>query len=199
MQCPICGNTITFPAIPPARGGKSVAVEQTKPTQKWSWNPGAIFLNLRDFPHWNTVAQISVPFLIIGALLAGAAFVKNKFADEPASAPAPVVQAESGGWDKMTALARADQKMQHYVQSILQARKTLAAAQRELDAEQKRYSQARGYEEQQAVMGNVQSAQRSVTQAQNTLTYLRQHFDTDLVNYRKLGGAIDYRSRVPNN
>ena len=199
MQCPICGNTITFPAIPPASGGKTVAVEERKPARKWSWNAKAIFVFLRDYPHWNTVVQILVPFLIIGALLGGAAFVKNKFADEPAPAPAPVVQAQSGGWDKMTELARADQKMQQYVQSINQTRATLAAAQRALDIEQKRYSQARGYDEQQAVMGNVQSCQRSVTQAQNNLTYLRQRFDADLVNYSRLGGTIDYRSRVPNN
>lgn len=199
MQCPICGNTITFPAIPPARGGKTVAVEEQKPARKWLWNAKAIFPYLRDYPHWNTVVQISVPFLIIGALLAGAAFVKKKFADEPAPAPALVVQAPAGGWDNMTELARSDQKMQQYVQSISQARRTLAAAQMGLDAEQKRYSQARGYEEQQAVMGNVQSCQRSVAQAQNTLNYLRQHFDADLANYRRLGGTIDYRSRVPNN
>ena len=49
------------------------------------------------------------------------------------------------------------------------------------------------------VLSNVQSAQRSVAQAQNTLSYLRQHFDIDLANYQKLGGTIDYRSRVPNN
>jgi len=199
MQCPICGNTITFPAIPSARGGKTVAVEEQKPARKWLWNAKAIFPYLRDYPHWNTVVQISVPFLIIGALLAGAAFVKKQFADEPAAAPAPVVQAEPGGWDKMTGLARADQKMQQYVQSISHARMALAAAERVLDSEQKRYNLSRGYEEQQAVLSNVQSAQRSVAQAQNTLSYLRQHFDIDLANYQKLGGTIDYRSRVPNN
>jgi len=143
--------------------------------------------------------QILVPFLIIGALLAGAAFVKNKFADEPAAAPAPVVQTDSGGWDKMTELARTDQKMQQYVQSLTQAHQVLAASQRELDLEHQRYSRARGYDEQQAVMASVQSAERSVTKAQNTLTYLRQHFDTDLEKYRRLGGTIDYRSRVPYN
>src|ERR1700733_11455336 len=117
MQCPICGNTITFPAIPPAVGGKPAAVMQQKPPRKWLWDAKAIFLYLRDFPHWHTVWQILVPFLIIGALLGGAMFVKNKFADEPAPVAAPVVQAEQGGWDKMTELARADQKMQQYVQA----------------------------------------------------------------------------------
>jgi hypothetical protein len=199
MQCPICGNTIIFPAIPPARGGKTVTVLPNRPARKWMWNAKAIFLNLRDFPHWNTVVQIAVPFVIIGALLAGAAFVKNKFTDEPAPAEAPVVQVQSGGWDKMTALARMDQKMQQYVQSISQARMNLAVAQRALEAEQKRASQAHGGDEQQAASSNVQSAERSVAQIQNTLTYLRQHFNTDLEAYRKLGGTIDYRSRVPNN
>jgi hypothetical protein len=197
MQCPICGNTITFPAIPPTRGGKTVAVEIKKPARQWLWNAKAIFLYLRDYPHWRTVAQIAVPFVIIGALLAGAAFVKNKFADDSAPAAAPVVQAESGGWDKMTGLARADQKMQQDVQAVNQARSTLAAYQRALEAEQKRYNEARGYDEQQAVKGYVQSADSSVKQAENRLAYFRQHFDADLQNYRKLGGTIDYASRVP--
>lgn len=163
------------------------------------WNAKGIFLYLRDYPHWKTVAQIAVPFLIIGALLAGAAFVKNKFADEPAAAPAPVVEAQPGGWDKMTELARADQKMQQYVQLISQTRMTLASAQRVEDTWEKRYNQTRGSDDGQAVLASLQSAQQSVTQAQNRLTFLRQHFESDLENYRKLGGNIDYRSRVGNN
>jgi hypothetical protein len=199
MQCPICGNTITFPAIPPSRGGKSVGVEQRKPARNWAWNAKAIWFYLRDFPHWNTVVQISVPFLIIGALLAGAAFFKNKFADEPAAATAPVVQGQPGGWDKMTELARADQKMQHYVQWISQARMAVSAAQRQVDVEQKRLSLSHGSDEQQVAQANVQIAEHSLTQAQNNLTSLRQHFETDLNYYRNLGGTIDYRSRVPYN
>jgi hypothetical protein len=199
MQCPICGNTIIFPAIPPAKGGKTVTVLPNKPARAWLWNAKAIFLYLRDFPHWKIVGQIAVPFVIIGALLAGAAYVKNKFTDEPAAAEIPVVQAPAGGWDKMTELARADQKMQKYVQSINQAHATLVGAQRALDLEQKRLSQAQGSDEHQAQASNVQSAERNVAQAQNTLNYLRQHFNTDLENYRKLGGTIDYRSQVPYN
>ncbi len=197
MQCPICGNTITFPAIPPGRGGKTVAAEPKKPARPWMWNPKAIYLYLRDFPHWNTVVQIAVPFLIIGVLLAGAAFVKNKFADEPAAAPAPIVQAQPGGWDKMTELARADQKMQQDVQSITQARMNLAGAQRVQETWQKRYDLSRGSDEGQTVLASLQSAQQSATLAQNRLNSLRQHFEIDLANYRRLGGNIDYHSQIP--
>jgi hypothetical protein len=198
MQCPICGNTITFPAIPPKSGGKTiVSDEPKKPARNWAWDAKAIFLYLRDFPHWKIVLQIAVPFLIIAALLAGAAFVKNKFSDEPVAA-APVVEGQPGGWDKMTELARADQKMQQYVQKINQTRMNMAAAQRMVDLEQKRLSQARGSDEQQVAQANLQVAERSLAQAEKSLVYLRQHFNTDFEDYRRLGGTIDYISRAGN-
>jgi hypothetical protein len=195
MQCPICGNTITFPAIPPASGGKKIADEQPKPARQWSWNLAKIFVSVRDFPHWNTVMQILIPFVIIGALLAGALFVKNKFSDQP-EASTPVVQAPVGGWDKMNELARADQKMQKDVQAIAQTKKSLASAQAMLNAEQKRLGQARDSDEKQTLTANVQSVERSVNQAQNALATLRQQFQADMEKYRKLGGTIDYYSRV---
>jgi hypothetical protein len=199
MQCPMCGGTIVFPAIPPARGGKPVAVEPIKPSRKWMWNAKAIVLYLRDYPHWHTLGQIAVPFLIVGALLAGAVYVKNKIADQPEPAPVPLTQAPRGGWDKMTEFARADQKVQQDVQLVTQAKKSLVDAQRVLELEQKRFSQAHGSDEQQAVQPYVQSAQLQVTQAQGMFNACRNHFQTDMAIYRKLGGTIDYNARVPNN
>jgi hypothetical protein len=194
----MCGNAIVFPAVPPARGGKTIEVEKIKPIRRWAWNARAIAVYLRDYPHWKTLWQIAVPFVIVAALLAGAAFVKNRFTDQPASAPAPVVQTQSGGWDKMTEFTRADQKVQQDLQSVLNAKKLLMDAQHVLDVEQKRYNQAHGYDEQQAISGYVQSAQRSVAQVQNMYDACHRHFQADLEVYRKLGGTIDYNSRVPN-
>jgi hypothetical protein len=197
MQCPICGNTITFPAVPPTKGGKIIADETPKPRRKWNGNIGGIFVYLRDYPHWDTVGQIMVPFVIIGALLAGALWVKNKFTEEPASGPAPIVQGEGGGWDKMTEMARVDQRMQQYVQSIILTKKAVTSASRALEAEQKRLAEARDPDEKQAISANVQSYERALNQTQNKLSSLQQHFQTDYEKYRNMGGTIDYISRVP--
>src|ERR1700678_1797356 len=74
MQCPICGHTVTFPALPPARSGQTLRVKslERKPERKWSWKLPPALVFLLNFQHWNVVAQCAVPFVIIGALLAGA-------------------------------------------------------------------------------------------------------------------------------
>ena len=75
MQCPICSQTVTFPALPPGRSGPTLHVKslERKPERKWSWKLPAALTFLLKFQHWNVVAQCAVPFLIIGVLLAGAA------------------------------------------------------------------------------------------------------------------------------
>jgi hypothetical protein len=156
-----------------------------------------MFGNVWDFPHWNTVLQVLVPFVIIGVLLAAALWVKNKYSDEPASASAPVVQADSAGWDKMTKLAQADRKMQQYVQSIAQTRRALAAARAALQNEQKRLGEARDPDERQAISSNLQSYERIADQTQNKLSGLERQFEIDYEKYRELGGTVDYRSQVP--
>ncbi len=198
MQCPICGNTITFPAIPPSKAGsKTVLSQKAKPARKLAGNAGKILGGIWDFPHWHTVRQILVPFVIIGVLVAGALWVKNKYSDEAASGPAPVVQTDSTGWDKMTKLAQFDRKMQQYVQSIAQTRRALAAAQAASRNEQKRLGDARDPDERQAISANVQSYERTANQVQERLSMLQRQFQTDYEKYRGLGGTVDYNSQVP--
>jgi hypothetical protein len=198
MQCPICGNTITFPAIPPTKGGsKAFYAERPKRARKWAGNAGKIFGNVWDFPHWNTVLQILVPFVIIGVLLATALWVKNKYSDEPASGSAPVVQSDPSGWDKMTKLAEMDRRLQQSVQSILRLRKDLAAAHAASANEQKRLSEARDGDERQAISSNLQSYERAAEQTANKLSGLERQFQIDYEKYRSMGGVVDYQSQVP--
>jgi hypothetical protein len=198
MQCPMCGGAIVFPAVLPSRGGKPVAgAEAPKPRRNWAWNATAIYHYLRDYPHWRTMGQVAVPFVIVGALLAGAAYVKNKFSDQPESAAAPVVQEPSGGWDHMTALARADQKMQQHIQRLGLAKKALMAAKQSLSVQQKNFSQVHGSDEQQAAQSYLQAAERAEAQAQKTYDACRTQFQADGEIYRKLGGTVDYYSRAP--
>lgn len=197
MQCPICGNTITFPAIPPKTGGKTIYVEEVKkPIVQWAWNAKAIFVYLRDYPHWKIVGQVLVPFILIGALLAGASFVKKRFSDE--SGPvAPVIQAPQGGWDKMTELARADQKMQECVQSLLRAHQSMLVAQAQERAAEGESSRAHGSQEHELANDHERRAQFAINEAQKQISFLRAKFETEFDNYQKLGGTVDYRSKVP--
>jgi hypothetical protein len=193
IQCPICGNTITFPAIPPQSGGAGVRINrpEDKPARKWAWNLQAIFLFLRDFQHWKTVVQCVVPFLIVGALLAGAAYVKNKFADQPAAPPEPIVQANPDAWQKMTELTRAEQAVKDQITVLVRARASVKQAEEIRAATHRQYP------------GNsnplmLRTADETAQKAQNNYNKARQHFENLLEQYRKLGGTHDYRGEAPN-
>ncbi|HEX4122899.1 MAG TPA: hypothetical protein VH619_19965 [Verrucomicrobiae bacterium] len=197
IQCPICGSAIVFPAILPKTGGKTISVEKKKPALQWAWNAKAIVHNMREFPHWKIVGQILVPFILIGALLAGAAFVKKNFGNEPAAPTAPVIQAEPGGWDKMTELARSDQKLQQCVQTITQAHNALLAAQRDEQIAGMESSRARGSQERELANAHTRRAELAINEATKSISFLRSRFQVELANYQKLGGTVDYQSKIP--
>ncbi len=193
LQCPICGNTITFPAIPPRSGGGGLHINRPdeKPARKWAWNPQAIYLFLRDFKYWRTVAQCVVPFLIVGGLLAGAAYVKNKFSEPPATPSEPVVQADPDAWRKMTDLTRAEQAVRQQIRFIAQARAAMK------QAEASRESTRRSYPGNSNPLA-VRTADETAQRAENNYNRVRQHFEELLVEYEKLGGTHDFHRELPN-
>ncbi|MGA2174115.1 MAG: hypothetical protein ABSH38_03920 [Verrucomicrobiota bacterium] len=184
IQCPICGNTITFPALPPKGGAQALRVNQ-KPARKWAWVPHGLFLFLRDFPHWKTVAQCVVPFLIVGALLAGAAYVKTKFIESPAPPEEPIVQADPGAWQKMTDLTRAEQAVRQQINVVEQARVWAATTERSRTLAHRQFP------------GNsnpfaVKSADETAQKAQSDYNKARERFSVLLREYQQLGGTKDY-------
>ena len=115
MVCPICGKSVTFPAIPPGVKGPSLHINRPEAARasKWSFSISLACIrlllpSLRRFKHWNMALVCLVPFIIVGALLAGAAVVRKQFGNAPATPVAPLVQADPNAWQKMTDLARAD-------------------------------------------------------------------------------------------
>jgi hypothetical protein len=195
MKCPICGNTITFPAIPPKTNAQGARAERPRQGagRKWAWNPRSIFLFLRDFPHWKTAAQIVVPFLIVGGLLAGAGYVKKTFTDPPPDAPAETpVQTDPEAWRKMTDLTRADQAVQEQLKitlalrAVLKERETIRAATRR---------QYPGNSNPSA----VSSADAAADKARNNYMTANQRFESLDREYQRLGGTVDYRRRLSNN
>jgi len=189
IQCPSCGHTVTFPAVPPGRGAPTAQKPTSKaaarqapnktaaaaePGPEWSWTPKGMLLYFRDFQHWNLVALCLVPFLILGALWAGASFVNKNFGNPAPPAPGPAVQADPGAFQRMTDLTKADEAVRAEMQTVAMAKTALARAER------------RGVGEQ------VAEKQRNLTIAQN-------QFDTAYANYQKLGGKVDYRSQLSRN
>jgi endogenous inhibitor of DNA gyrase (YacG/DUF329 family) len=193
MQCPSCGKTVAFPAIPPGRGAASARVKEldskqpegkparTKP-QHVSKAPGF----LRDFEHWNLVWQCVLPFVIIGLLLAGAAFVKNKLSDNSAPVAAPVVQADPAAWQKNVELTKADQKIRSLIAELNAAHGMVVAADRARQQATSADSLQRKNIEQQTQV------------AQTTFAASRKRLDDALEKYREIGGTVDYRSQIPN-
>jgi endogenous inhibitor of DNA gyrase (YacG/DUF329 family) len=193
MQCPSCGKTVTFPAIPPSRGAQSARVRDldskaaegnpatTKP-RPVSKKPGF----LRDFEHWNLVWQCAVPFVLIGLLLAGAVFVKNKLGDNAAPAATPAVQADPTAWQRNVDLTKADQTVRSLIRELEAAHAMEVSAQRAV---------------QQAATGDAlqrRSAEQQAQAAQNTLAAVHKRMEDALENYRQLGGTVDYRNQIRN-
>ncbi len=188
MQCPSCGQTVTFPAVPPKAAGpslKSKSLNRTKPAAAAAAGKvSAMFAGLRNFEHWQVVGQCVVPFLIIGALLGGALFVKNKFGSPAAEIAVPTVQADPGAWEKASDLNKADTAVKAAVQ-------TLAAAHTACDAAELRVRQTKGLESWQR-----KNAEEQQAQAQARLGAARKEFDRAFNRYRDLGGTVDYRGQV---
>jgi hypothetical protein len=186
MQCPMCQQTVTFPAIPPGRPNAPLRVKslEKKPERKWTLKLPAPLAFLLDFQHWNVVAQCAVPFLIIGVLLGGAIFVKKKLGDAPTADAMPAMQADPEAWQRSIDLAKAEMVVKDRMKDVTVAQAYATAA------EQAR----RRVEHEEAA--EKKRAEEQAQQAQKNLTAARVRFDAALSNYRHLGGTIDYRSQI---
>jgi hypothetical protein len=184
----MCGQVVTFPAIPPGRAAASLHVKhsETRTARKWAQKVPAALAFLLGFQHWSVVAQCAVPFLVVGMLLAGAAFVKNKLGEPSAPVATPTVEADPQAWQKMTDLAKADQAVRDRMSEVAAAQATLATAKR--------------VRESVAHMDPMQQrgADQQVRRAEATLSAVRKQFDAALTCYQRLGGTVDYRSQIPN-
>jgi hypothetical protein len=190
MQCPSCNKTVAFPAIPPGKGrgapAARVKTQEAKPApSRQRYAPKALGF-LRDFEHWNVVWQCAVPFLIIGALLAGATFVKRKFSDAPIPVAAPAVQADPEAWQKMTDLTKAEQAVQHLIKVCNVDHAML------LDAERARQQLEKADSFQRKSLDDQAQA------AQNSFNAAHKRLDAAMQKYRELGGTVDYQSQLQN-
>jgi len=186
----MCGQTVTFPAIPPGgRAGPSLRVRglEAKPERTWPWKMPAALVFLRDFRHWKVVAQCAVPFLILGGLLAGAAYVKEKLGGPSAGNATPAVQAvqaDPEAWQKMTDLNKADQAVRDRMKELAAAHAYLAL------------TEQAGRKTQTCDPLQRKGAENEAQRAQKTVEAARQRFDAALARYQKLGGTVDYHSQL---
>jgi hypothetical protein len=223
MVCPICGKSVTFPATPP--GGKGLSLHINRPEaarasnrsfsfqgildslRKFFSSEGrgpafdfdGILASLRRFKHWNAALACLVPFIIVGALLAGAAVVKKQFGNAPATPVAPLIRADPHAWQKMTDLARADQLVQEQLGVVRKAVAAVAIAEQNR-ARLHAYWHVRRAADQtiyNSVMAQYNADDQAVANAQQALASARQCFENRYQNYQKLGGTIDYRQQLP--
>jgi hypothetical protein len=201
MLCPICGKSVTFPAIPPGRRKLSLPSQRlaAERDRKWAFDVKSIFPVLGRFEHWNLVLVCLVPFVIVGALLAGAAVVRSHFGSDPAQPVEPaVVHADRNAWQKSVDLARAEQAVQEQVGIVIQAKANAVAADRNVAKLQALYQgksmdQLASYNYTQQMQANQQIAAR----AQRNLESARQCFENAFRTYQSLGGGVDYRRQLP--
>ena len=191
MQCPSCGKTVAFPAIPPGRGARSARVKEldarraeVKPARSWLRHAPRALGFLRDFEHWNVVWQCAVPFLMMGLLLAGAIFVKNKFSAASAPPAIPAAQADPQAWQRIADLTKADLAVRALIKEY-NADHALVVA-----AEQTRQQMEKGDPAQK------KSFEEQVQLAQNTLSATQKRLEAALQRYQQLGGTVDYRSQM---
>lgn len=67
MACPICGKTVTFPAIPSGGRRSTLRLKRDAGPQreKWSFDLKKIWAALCNFEHWHIVRLSLVPFAIV--------------------------------------------------------------------------------------------------------------------------------------
>jgi uncharacterized membrane protein len=157
---------------------------EEKPERTSSWKAPAALAFLRDFQHWNVVAQCAVPFLIIGVLVGAATFVKKKLGDASAPVSTPTVQADPDAWQKMTDLTKADI-------AVRDRMKELAAAHAYAAMVQQTHRQMAHDDTLQS-----RSAEEQMQRAQNALIEARKRFESAVSDYQRLGGTVDYRSQA---
>jgi len=188
MQCPMCGQTVTFPAVPPKRAGPALHIKKTatRPLPKWTAKFPKLLSLLVTYQHWGVVAQCAVPFVIVAVLLGGAVFVKNKFGAPAEDSSTSTVQADPEAWKKMADLNKADQSVQVRMRDLTTARANL-------DMAQARCRQAQNMEAFQR-----KSAEDKMALAQKQLNDAHTRFDKAYEAYQQLGGSVDYRSQIKN-
>jgi hypothetical protein len=192
MTCPICGNVVTFPAIPPKTTAKGLRLDRPaeQPARKWSWKPRGVFLYLRDFPHWKIIGGVLAPFLIIGGLLWGAKYVKQTFTDPPAAAPVEAVApVDPDSWQKSADADRAGAKVADQVRVTLAARSAMKQATKVRDAARHQYGASSSF---------TASAEEALQRAQNIYSINYNKFRELNAEYQKLGGTVDYQAQLSN-
>jgi hypothetical protein len=198
MVCPTCGQTVTFPAIPPGGRRKPLHLKRAETSDGKSFDFHAILAMLRKYKHWNVILSCLVPFIIIGALLAGAAVVRKQFGND---APAPVaapIQADPNAWQKMTDLARAEQSVQAEVRAVNTARAALASAEQRRDVLHAFYhgKQAANQAIYNGVMAQYKAADQAIADAHSAYASANQRFNAAIQKYQQLGGTVDYRRQL---
>jgi hypothetical protein len=192
MTCPICGNVVTFPAIPPKTTAKGLRLDRpaVRVARKWVWKPRGLLLYLRDFPHWKIIGGVLVPFLLVGGLLAGARYVKKTFIDLPTAPPVEAIApVDPGTWQRSADADRAGYKVEEQLKITRALRAKMKQADESRNAVRRQYGGSSPY---------AASAEEAFQRAQNNYNAAHDTFRSLNAEYQKLGGKVDYESQLSN-
>jgi DNA-directed RNA polymerase subunit RPC12/RpoP len=204
MPCPMCQQSIMFPAIPSGLKKTSslrLVRDIPKPVQQFHFSFAGLFLFLRE--HWKVIGTCLVPFAVLaGALLAASSFRHSE--PPPAPAPAPTATAAettpsseteasstSDPPPVPTDLTQASQQVQARLSAVKQASAALQAAQKNNTAIRQQYADSPAGE------ASEKSAEAACQAAQKSLTAAKTAFGAAFTNYQAIGGPIDYRRQLP--
>ena len=185
-----------FPAIPP--GGFApklkIAAPAPPPKKKFEFKLGpmlkAVFTWAQEFEHWRVVGFCLIPFvIIIVALVAANAVKRHQVETGPMHT---TTQVDAGAWDKVEEVAKADQQMQAYVQTVLTAKARVDTAIQSRDNLHRMLAGA-AFE---TVAARFQAADKEVSNAQQSLAATKRNFDLKYDNYQKIGGKVNYPAQV---
>jgi len=190
MACPKCQQPIVFPGLAAPTGRSSLRLAGAVATERagFRFDIVAILLALRKFKHWKIVAMCLIPFVVVaGALVAASKYGRH----EPPPAPPPVqVVVDPRALANLTDLTRADQMVQEELAAVKRACADSQAAEQKQAALN---NQPRGT----ASRASLAAADQAVWTAHLICASTRKEFDAVYAQYQKLGGAVDYRARLP--
>jgi hypothetical protein len=183
----MCGQTVTFPAIPPRKPGDPSLTLKSGGTRAprsstWKWPRALAWIG--RIKHWGIVAQCIVPFLLIVGLLFGASYVKRMFSEPSASSPDANLHADPETWQKMTDLTKADEAARQRLQELNSARAALQVAYSILNSPQ------------QVAPDQRRAADQAAKRAELTVRVAERNFSIAMQNYQRLGGTINYNDQV---
>jgi hypothetical protein len=198
IDCPSCQKPVLLPAAIGAAAARKTQLQKNQirresPNAKKPVPGFASTRKVIEFQYWKVVGICLVPFLIIGGLLYGAAYLRKASANDTVEIPKAITTPVAGdGWKKMTEMAQVEGAIKSQIQQTRELKQILQVENAQMQQYQNNSANASLMQQQKEDLSKKMEAQQNQVNALHTAFY--QTMDL----YRKMGGTIDYNSQFPN-